>query len=36
MSALGQSTLPPRPTGLARLFEPPRIGEMSPGGKVIT
>ena len=24
MSAHGQSTLPPRPTGLARLFEPPR------------
>jgi multiple sugar transport system permease protein len=26
---------PSRPTGLARLFEPARIGEMSAGGKVI-
>ena len=25
----------PRPTGLRRLFEPPRIGELSPGGKVV-
>jgi multiple sugar transport system permease protein len=26
---------PPRPTGLGRLFEPARIGEMSPGGRAI-
>jgi multiple sugar transport system permease protein len=24
-----------RPTGIRRLFEPPRIGELSPGGKVV-
>jgi len=35
MSAIGRTAPPPRPTGLARLFEPPRIGELSPGGKVI-
>ncbi len=33
MSALGGA--PARPTGLGRLFEPARIGEMSIGGKVI-
>ena len=35
MSALGGHAAAAA-TGLARLFEPPRIGEMSPGGKVIT
>jgi multiple sugar transport system permease protein len=35
VNAAVQTTLPPRPTGLRRLFEPPRIGEMSPGGKVV-
>ncbi len=29
------TTAPPRPTGIRRLFEPPRVGELSPGGKVV-
>jgi multiple sugar transport system permease protein len=33
MSPLGSA--PVRPTGIGRLFEPARIGEMSIGGKVI-
>ena len=36
MSAHDRSAPTQRPTGLARLFESPRIGEMSPGGKVVT
>jgi multiple sugar transport system permease protein len=35
MSSAGLSAAPARPSGLARLFEPPRIGVLSPGGKVV-
>ena len=35
MSTLIPTAAPARRSGLGRLFEPPRIGEMSPGGKVI-
>jgi multiple sugar transport system permease protein len=35
MSTMIRAAAPTRPSGLGRLFEPARIGEMSPGGKVI-
>jgi multiple sugar transport system permease protein len=35
MSTLVRDAAPSRPSGLGRLFEPARIGEMSPGGKVV-
>jgi multiple sugar transport system permease protein len=35
MSRIEEAAPPPRPTGFWRLFEPPRVGEMSSGGKVV-
>ena len=35
MSTMIRAAAPTRPSGLGRLFEPARIGEMSPGGKAI-